>query len=241
MALCEPVAGMTSLIIDPIVSSVVSPVIDRRAFILANTELTAPPLLPEIPLHLATEVTPLWEATESTLATVNLPPPYWAFAWPGGRAVARHVLDVPELVAGKRVLDFAAGSGMIAIAAAKAGAAEVRAVEIDDFAATVIAMNAEANGVAVQTVCEDIVGRPLPGVDVVLAGDVCYERPMAERVIGWFRGLARDGVLVIIGDPGRAYVPKTGLEALAKFAVPTSLDLEDREVRDTVVWRLLAD
>jgi predicted nicotinamide N-methyase len=241
MALCEPVAGMTSLIIDPIVSPVVSPVIDRRAFILANTELTAPPLLPEIPLHLATEVTPLWEATESTLATVNLPPPYWAFAWPGGRAVARHVLDVPELVAGKRVLDFAAGSGMIAIAAAKAGAAEVRAVEIDDFAATVIAMNAEANGVAVQTVCEDIVGRPLPGVDVVLAGDVCYERPMAERVISWFRGLARDGVLVIIGDPGRAYVPKTGLEALAKFAVPTSLDLEDREVRDTVVWRLLAD
>jgi predicted nicotinamide N-methyase len=241
MALCEPVAGMTSLIIDPIVSPVVSPVIDRRAFILANTELTAPPLLPEIPLHLATEVTPLWEATESTLATVNLPPPYWAFAWPGGRAVARHVLDVPELVAGKRVLDFAAGSGMIAIAAAKAGAAEVRAVEIDDFAATVIAMNAEANGVAVQTVCEDIGGRPLPGVDVVLAGDVCYERPMAERVISWFRGLARDGVLVIIGDPGRAYVPKTGLEALAKFAVPTSLDLEDREVRDTVVWRLLAD
>ena len=168
-------------------------------------------MLPEIPLHLATEVTPLWEATESTLAAINLPPPYWAFAWPGGRAVARHVLDVPELVAGKRVLDFAAGSGMIAIAAAKAGAAEVLAAEIDDFAADVIGLNAEANGVAVRTVCEDIVGRPLPGIDVVLAGDVCYEKPMAERVIGWLRGLAREGVLVIIGDPGRAYVPKTGL------------------------------
>src|SRR3954463_11142986 len=161
--LCEPGAPMTSLIIEP----TISPIVDRRAFILANTELTAPPMLPEIPLYLATEVTPLWEATESTLAATNLPPPYWAFAWPGGRAVARHVLDVPELVAGKRVLDFAAGSGMIAIAAAKAGAAEVRAVEIDDFAATVIAMNAEANGVAVKTVREDTGGRPMPGVAVV--------------------------------------------------------------------------
>jgi predicted nicotinamide N-methyase len=240
-ALCEPVAAMTSLIIEPVAPPAAPPIIDRRAFILANTELTAPPMLPEIPLHLATEVTPLWEATESTLAAVNLPPPYWAFAWPGGRAVARHVLDTPELVAGKRVLDFAAGSGMIAIAAAKAGAAEVLAAEIDDFAAMVIGLNAEANGVAVRTVCDDIVGQPLPGIDVVLAGDVCYEKPMAERVIGWLRGLAREGVLVIIGDPGRAYVPKTGLEALAKFAVPTSLDLEDREVRDTMVWRLLGD
>lgn len=235
-ALYEPVAGMTSLILEP-----AAPIFDRRAFILANTELTAPPMLPEIRLHLATEVTPLWEATESTLAAVNLPPPYWAFAWPGGQAVARHVLDVPELVAGRRVLDFAAGSGMIAIAAAKAGASEVVAVEIDDFAATAIGLNATANGVAVRAVCGDIVGLPLPDIDVVLAGDVCYEKPMAERVIGWLRGLARAGVLVIIGDPGRAYVPKAGIEALAKLTVPTSLDLEDREVRDTVVWRLLGD
>ncbi|KJB93405.1 class I SAM-dependent methyltransferase [Skermanella aerolata] len=228
---------MTSLIIEP----AAAPIFDRRAFILANTELTAPPMLPEVRLHLATEVTPLWEATETTLAAVNLPPPYWAFAWPGGQAVARHVLDVPELVAGKRVLDFAAGSGMVAIAAAKAGAVEVVAVEIDDFAAMVVGLNAEANEVAVRVVCDDIVGLPLPDIDVILAGDICYEKPMAERVIGWLRGLARNGVLVIIGDPGRAYVPKTGLDALAKFAVPTSLDLEDREVRDTVVWRLLGD
>lgn len=213
----------------------------RQAFVRANTELTAPPLLPEVLLHLATQVTPLWEATEANLAACNLPPPYWAFAWPGGRAVARHVLDNPGLVAGRRVLDFASGCGMAAIAAAKAGASGVAAAEIDDFAVAAIGLNARANGVTLDVLRDDIVGRPLPGIDVVLAGDVCYERPMAERVIAWLRGLARGGTLVILGDPGRAYLPKSGLEALARFAVPTSLDLEDREVRDTTVWRLLGE
>ncbi|QQP90183.1 methyltransferase [Skermanella sp. TT6] len=213
----------------------------RQAFVRANTELAAPPLLPEILLHLATQVTPLWEATEASLAACNLPPPYWAFAWPGGRAVARHVLDDPGLVAGRRVLDFASGSGMAAIAAAKTGAARVAAVEIDDFAVAAIGLNAAANGVTLDVLRDDIVGRPLPGIDVILAGDVCYERPMAERVIAWLRDLARGGTLVILGDPGRAYLPKSGLEALARFAVPTSLDLEDREVRDTTVWRLLGE
>ncbi|UEM04340.1 50S ribosomal protein L11 methyltransferase [Skermanella rosea] len=213
----------------------------RQAFVRANTELAAAPLLPEILLHLATQVTPLWEATEANLAACNLPPPYWAFAWPGGRAVARHLLDNPGLVAGRRVLDFASGSGMAAIAAAKAGAARVAAVEIDDFAVAAIGLNAGANGVTLDVLRDDIVGRPLPGIDVILAGDVCYERPMAERVIAWLRGLARGGTLVILGDPGRAYLPKSGLEALARFAVPTSLDLEDREVRDTTVWRLLGE
>jgi predicted nicotinamide N-methyase len=215
--------------------------LNRRAFIQANAAVTAPPLLPEILLHLATEVTPLWEATEATLAANNLPPPYWAFAWPGGRAVARHILDVPELVAGRRVLDFAAGSGVVGIAAAKAGAASVLAAEIDDFAVASIELNAALNGVVLEVVRTDIVGRPLPGIDVVLAGDICYERPMAERVTAWLRGLARDGVTVILGDPGRAYLPKSGLEHLARFAVPTSLDLEDREIRETNVWRLLGE
>ena len=228
---------MTSLIIEP----TAAPIVDRRAFILANTELTAPPMLPEIPLHLATEVTPLWEATESTLAASQPAAALLGLRVAGRPGGGSPCAGCAGTGGGKRVLDFAAGSGMIAIAAAKAGAAEVLAAEIDDFAADVIGLNAEANGVAVRTVCDDIVGQPLPGIDVVLAGDVCYEKPMAERVIGWLRGLAREGVLVIIGDPGRAYVPKTGLEALAKFAVPTSLDLEDREVRDTVVWRLLGD
>ena len=211
----------------------------RQSFIKANTEITAAPLLPEVLLHLATEVTPLWQATEASLAAGNLPPPYWAFAWPGGRAVARHILDVPELVAGRHVLDFAAGSGLLGIAAAKAGAASVLAAEIDAFAVAAIGMNAAINGVVLETVSDDIVGRPLPEIDIVLAGDICYERPMAERVTDWMRGLVRDGKIVILGDPGRAYLPKSGMERLASFAVPTSLDLEDREIRDTNVWRLL--
>lgn len=208
-------------------------------FVRRNTVLTTAPLLPEVHLHLATEVTPLWEATEETLRRTNLPPPYWAFAWPGGRAVARFVLDNPEQVRGKAVLDFAAGTGCVGIAAALAGAAVARACDIDAFSLAAIRLNAEANGVALDVEGEDLVGKPLPGVDVVLAGDVCYERPMAERVTAWLRTLAATGTLVVLGDPGRAYVPKEGLELLARYAVPTSLDLEDREVRETTVWRLL--
>lgn len=211
---------------------------DPDAFISGNTAIASPPLVPEIRLHLATEVTPLWEATEATLRQHNLPPPYWAFAWPGGQAVARHVLDHPELVAGRTVLDFAAGGGLVAIAAALRGAT-ARAAEIDRFAAAAIALNATLNGVAVETVTEDLVGRPLDGVDVVLAGDVCYERPMAERIVTWLRLLAARRVLVLLGDPGRAYVPTQGLEPLSVHRVPTSLDLEDRDVRETTVWRLL--
>jgi len=212
---------------------------DPAAFVRTNTAIATPSLLPEIRLHLATEVTPLWEATESTLAKNNLPPPYWAFAWPGGQAVARYALDTPDLVRGKRVLDFAAGTGLVGIACALAGAARVRAAEIDAFALAAIDLNAALNGVTVEGVSEDMVGRDLPDVDVVLAGDVCYERPMAERVTAWLRRVAADGTLVVLGDPGRAYVPKDGLEFLGRYAVPTSLELEDRTVRETTVWRLL--
>ena len=211
---------------------------DPGAFILAQTAIAAPPLTPEIKLHLATEITPIWEATETTLAEMNLPPPYWAFAWAGGQALTRFLLDHPDWVKGKAVLDFAAGSGLSAIGAAKAGAAKVQAAEIDDFAIAAIRLNAGINDVAIELVREDLVGVE-PRWDVVLAGDVCYERPMAERVIAWFRALAGRGVAVLMGDPGRAYLPQSGLLELARHQVPTSLELEDRTMRETIVWRLM--
>ncbi|HSK41621.1 MAG TPA: 50S ribosomal protein L11 methyltransferase, partial [Arenibaculum sp.] len=189
----------------------------------------------------ASEVTPLWAATEASLEREGLPPPYWAFAWPGGQAVARLLLDRPELVAGRHVLDFAAGSGIVAIAAARAGAARVLANEIDPFAMAAIGLNAALNGVDVEIAAGDIMGRPQPGIDLVLAGDVCYERPMAERATRWLRSLAAAGATVLLGDPGRSYLPQTGLEAVGRHAVPTSMELEDREVRETTVWRLLPE
>lgn len=209
---------------------------DPSAFVRAETTLAAPPLVPEIRLHLASEVVPLWQATEETLTRRGLPPPYWAFAWPGGQAIARHVLDNPDLLRGARVLDFAAGSGLAAIAAAKAGAANIVAAEIDEFALAAIALNARVNGVRVETISEDIVGWP-SAWDVVLAGDVCYERPMAERVARWFAALAAAGTQVLMADPGRAYLPREGLVEVARYEVPTSLDLEDRKQRETIVWR----
>ncbi len=209
---------------------------DPSAFVRAETTLAAPPLVPEIRLHLASEVVPLWQATEETLTRRGLPPPYWAFAWPGGQAIARHVLDNPGLLRGARVLDFAAGSGLAAIAAAKAGAASVAAAEIDEFALAAIALNARVNDVRVETISEDILGRP-SAWDVVLAGDVCYERPMAERVARWFAALTAAGTEVLMADPGRAYLPREGLVEIARYEVPTSLDLEDRKQRETIVWR----
>jgi predicted nicotinamide N-methyase len=215
-----------------------APAADPTAFILAQTAIAAPPLVPEIKLHLATEITPIWEATEATLAAMNLPPPYWAFAWAGGQALTRFLIDHPDWVKGKRVLDFAAGSGLSAIGAAKAGAAQTQAAEIDDFAIAAIALNARINNVAIDLVREDLVGVE-PRWDVVLAGDVCYERPMAEKVIAWFRALASRGVAILMGDPGRAYLPQSGLLELARYQVPTSLELEDRTQRETIVWRLM--
>ena len=211
---------------------------DPGAFILAQTVIAAPPLTPEIRLHLATEITPIWEATEANLTQMNLPPPYWAFAWAGGQALTRFLIDHPDWVKGKRVLDFAAGSGLSAIGAAKAGAGLVQAAEIDDYAIAAIALNARINDVAIELLREDLVGVE-PRWDVVLAGDVCYERPMAERVIAWFRALAGRGVAILMGDPGRAYLPQSGLVELARYQVPTSLELEDRIVRETIVWRLM--
>jgi predicted nicotinamide N-methyase len=209
---------------------------DRAAFIRFHTALISPPLVPELRLHLAHEALPLWEKTEEELSRVGLPPPFWAFAWAGGQALARHLLDDPRIVAGKRVLDFASGSGLVAIAAARAGAARVEASEIDDFALCAIRLNAAANGAAVEARAGDLIGAD-EGWDVALAGDVFYERPLAERAARWFEALARRGAAVLVGDPGRTYFPKSGLERLATYSVPVTRALEDSEIKRTHVWR----
>jgi predicted nicotinamide N-methyase len=216
---------------------------NRLDFVRANTVLKAPPIVPEIKLHLASEVMNLWTETEAHSAAnasgiAHLPPPYWAFAWPGGQAVARYVLDHPETVAGKAVLDFGAGSGLIAIAAAMAGASPVIAAEIDPLALAAMELNAAANGVFIEPVENDIIGTN-GRWGTVLAGDMCYERPLAERLLGWLRTLAAGGARVLIGDPGRNYFPAGGVERLATYAVPTPRDLEDREMRETSVYLLL--
>jgi predicted nicotinamide N-methyase len=205
--------------------------------VLANTSVRAPSLVPEVKLHLADELLPLWRATETDLADLGLPPPYWAFAWPGGQALARHLLDHPELVQGKRVLDFGAGAGIGAIAAARAGAAAIVAAEIDPFAAAAIELNAALNGASVGIARHDVLDQR-PDADVILIGDMCYERPLAERLTRWMFARAAEGRLVLLADPGRAYVPRDGLVELARHVVPTSLELESRTERETIVYRV---
>lgn len=211
---------------------------DRRAFIVENTRLQAPPHAPELRLHLADEITPIWRLTEEALEEMGLPPPFWAFAWAGGQALARYLLDHPETVAGKRVVDFAAGSGIVAIAAMKAGAAHVLAADIDGFCGAAIALNARANGVAVDFTDADLLDGPPPPVDVILAGDICYEKPLAERVMAWLAIARAAGTQVLIGDPRRTYFPREGLVKLAEYQVPTTRELEDMEVKKTAVWTL---
>ena len=213
--------------------------VDPAIFVRRNTAIAVPPLVPEIHLHLASEVTPIWQASEESLARGEVPPPFWAFAWAGGQALARYLLDHPGIVAGHTVLDFGSGSGLVAIAAARAGAARVIAAEIDPFAAAAIAINAALNADAVEVTTADVVGAADPRWDIVTAGDVCYERAMADRLVAWLRGLAGEGRLVLLGDPGRAYLPTSGLRERARYLVPTSLELEDRDVRETVVWEVL--
>jgi len=212
-------------------------VLDREAFIRAHTRLLPVPHALEIALHVAEEATELWQKTEDELAVIGLPPPFWAFAWAGGQALARYLLDHPEIVEGRRMLDFASGSGLVAIAAAKAGAAPVEACDIDAFAAAAIGINAAANGAALTARCEDLIGLD-EGWDVICAGDVCYERAMAERVIDWLSGLSARGATVLIGDPGRSYLPRERLEAVATYEVPVTRALEDAEIKRSSVWRL---
>lgn len=210
--------------------------IDPEAFVRANTLPAQAPLVPELTLHLATEITPIWQATEDRLSEKNIEPPFWAFAWPGGQALARHLLDHPEVVAGRRVLDFAAGCGIAAIAAARAGAATVEAAEIDPLAAAAIRLNAAANGQPVTVLAADLVGTA-GRWDFVLCGDVCYQAPMTKHIMPWLRRLAH-AAEVWLADPGRAYLPDEGLTSIARYGVPTTLELEDRLERFVTIFRL---
>jgi predicted nicotinamide N-methyase len=209
---------------------------DAEEFVRTNARLGAPPLVPEIVLYLASEVVPLWHKTEE-IQRGTQPPPYWAFAWPGGQALARYVLDHPEETRGKTALDFGAGSGLVAIAAAKTGA-EVSAADIDAFSIAAVGLNATENGVTVGCTSDDLIGSP-PKWDIILIGDMCYERPLAERLTAWLREATLSGVRVLMGDPGRSYFPATGVRKLASYEVPTSRDLEDRDSRTTSVYLLL--
>lgn len=207
-------------------------------FVRDNTALTPPPLVPEVALYLATEITPIWEATEAILETHGLPPPFWAFAWPGGQAIARYILDRPETVAGKRVLDFACGGGIAAIACDRAGAESVLANDIDGYALTAARLNAEHNAATFERSGDNLVGAD-GNWDIILAGDVCYERPMADDIMDWLRRCAGSGQTVLMGDPGRKFLPSDRLVSLAEYEVPVPTELEDRPIRQTVVWRVL--
>jgi predicted nicotinamide N-methyase len=209
---------------------------DRSSFILQNTRLQRPPFVPELQLYLADEITPLWRMTEAELGARGVPPPFWAFAWVGGLALARYLLDHPAEVAGKQVVDFAAGSGLCALAALQAGAAAILAADIDPFCEAAVALNAEANGRRVAYTGRDLLAADPPVADLILAGDICYEQPLAARVLAWLQVAHARGTRVLIGDPGRSYFPHEGLVRLAAYEVPTSRELEDSVVKAAGVF-----
>lgn len=207
-------------------------------FIRANTKPLTPPLVPEITLLLAEESLPIWQKTEEELGQMNVPPPYWAFAWAGGQALSRYLLDHPGLVAGRRVLDLGAGSGLQAIAAARAGAARVLAADIDEIALDACRLNAAANGVTLEVTAENLLARaPDPVWDVVLVGDLYYERQLADAVTAYIDAATHNGATILIGDPQRSYFPKTKFERAAEYQVPVTRELEDAEIKRTAVWR----
>lgn len=212
---------------------------DRSAFILANTRVSRPVHCPEIQLHLADDAVALWQLTEEELGRLGLDPPFWAFAWAGGQALARYLLDRPHIVRAKRVLDLASGSGLAAIAAMLAGAASALANDIDPFAAEAARLNADLNTVQVAVHCGDLIGQDLDP-DLILVGDLFYDRDLAQRVLAWLRWHQARGVEVFVGDPRRAYFPADAFEELAHYSVPTSRSLEDAEIKQTGVWRLKA-
>ncbi len=214
-------------------------VTDREAvadFIRANTRLLAPPLVPEINLHLAEESVPIWQKTEEELGEMNVPPPFWAFAWAGGQALARYLLDNPHVCRGRSILDLGSGSGLTAIAAAKTGAASVLAADIDAFALCAASLNADANGVTLSVTSEDLLAKPPQRFDVVLVGDLFYERTLAERVIAYIEAAKVAGASVLIGDPQRGYFPKGRFAVLSEYKVPVTRELEDSEIKRTAVW-----
>lgn len=208
-----------------------------RRFISANTELLAPPLVPEIFLHLAGESLPIWQKTEEELGEMNVPPPFWAFAWAGGQAMARYLLDNPGLCRGRSVLDLGTGSGLAAIAAAKAGATSVLAADIDPLSLAAVKLNGEANGVQIDATAEDILARPAISQSLVLIGDLFYERDLAERVLAFVDSAKLAGCAVMIGDPQRSYFPRDRFEKLIEYQVPVTRELEDAEIKRTAVWR----
>lgn len=209
---------------------------DPERFIAEHTRIASAPLVPELNFHLADETIAIWQSTEEALGRQGLPPPFWAFAWAGGQALARYVMDNPDIVAGRHVLDFACGCAVAGIGAARAGAARVEASEIDPFAVIAARANAALNGVQIMAEEADFVGTDR-GWDVVLAGDVFYEGPGAQRIASWLDSLHARGCTVLIGDPGRTFLPKDQLEALARYDTPVSRDLEDKDVRLARVWR----
>jgi predicted nicotinamide N-methyase len=209
---------------------------DPVRFILENTSIMTPPHVPEIRLHLADEAHDLWLKTEEELEAIGLPPPFWAFAWAGGQGLARYVLDHPESVAGKRVVDFASGSGLVAIAAQMAGAAKVLAADIDPWTKTAVELNSRLNNAEIAFSSDDLIDSSLEA-EVLLAGDVFYDKSFADRLIPWFEMLVRTGITVIVGDPGRSYCPRDRMQPLATYEVPVTRALEDAEVKKTTVWR----
>ncbi|CAM3424360.1 methyltransferase [Kibdelosporangium persicum] len=209
------------------------------AFVRAHTRLGVAPHVPEIQLHLAQDAFDLWERVEGEVGRKGLAPPFWAFAWAGGQALARYVLDNPGIVAGRSVLDVAAGCGVVALAAAKAGAQRVVANEIDQFAIDAIVLNAQANDVTVQTQFGDMVDGDAEGFDVVLAGDIFYDTAVTSRMMPFIRRLQARGVTVLVGDPGRKHLPREQFTRVAQYEVPVPRALEDAEIKTTTVWRPL--
>lgn len=212
---------------------------DPESFIRANTRLRPVPLVPEISIHVADEAVPIWQMTEEELGATGLPPPFWAFAWAGGQALARYVLDHPDTVRGKRVLDLATGSGLVSIAAMKAGAATADAADIDRFATAAVALNARQNDVAVGVRSENfLTSQSNETWDTILAGDIFYERDTADAAWVFLSRHAARGATVLIGDPGRTYLPKDKLTSLAEYHVPVTRELEDMEIKRTLVWTI---
>jgi len=210
----------------------------RREFVLANTRVARPAIVPELALCLANPATPIWALSEEDLKSLGLPPPYWSYAWAGGQALARYVLDHPQEVAGRQVIDFATGSGVVAIAAVKAGAADVLAADIDPFCEAAVGLNAEVNAVSFGFTSANLLAGPPPAADLILAGDVWYRDGLAEDVMAWLKTARKAGARVLLGDPGRVHFPKEGVTKLAAYAVPTIGALEGADVMAAVVWEL---
>lgn len=208
-----------------------------QTFVCENARLMAPPLVPELKLYLAEESVPIWQKTEDELGEMNVPPPFWAFAWAGGQALARYLFDNPDVAAGRRVLDLGSGSGMTAIAAAKCGAVSVLAADVDQFAAAASLLNAEANGVTIAVTGDDLLSNPPQPAEVILIGDLFYERALADRVIAYIDAAKSQGAAIYIGDPQRSYFPRDKFTLLASYHVPVTRELEDSEIKKTAVWR----